>query len=322
MLHRRDFLKTAALLAGPAMPQQPAAPNVVLVVSDSGVDSGADFDRLARDGVRCTRAYAAYPSAGPSQAALITGKFPHACGVLRDGDHVAPNQPSIAAQFKAAGYITAFIGDWRLGVAAQSFDYRSLDFLKQPRGAPFFIYHSSNQPIGGFAAPDTIIVATSAYGSTVNSPFEDSAHVPLVIRYPRKLPAGRTIDALISTVDIMPTLLGLSGVEVPSGVQGQDLSAMVTGSGGTHPESIYSTGKLGTPEEWRMVVRGVDKIVVNHDLDVTHLYNLADDPNEMDNQARDKTQIVRRDALEALLKEWMRRTGDGVDPSGLKRRQV
>ena len=69
-----------------------------------------------------------------------------------------------------------------------------------------------------------------------------------------------------------------------------------------------------------MVVRGLDKLVVDRELNVTHLYNLGQDPFEMENLARDVSQDLKRDELKALLKGWMRRSGDGMDPSGLKKR--
>jgi len=107
---------------------------------------------------------------------------------------------------------------------------------------------------------------------------------------------------------------------VPDGVQGQDLSAWIATGQGVRPESIYCVGKLGFTGEWRMVVRGLDKLVVDLDLNVTDLYNLGQDTDEMENLAQDSSQELKRDELKALLKEWMRRTGDRMDPSGLKKR--
>ena len=166
---------------------------------------------------------------------------------------------------------------------------------------------------------DTLTIATAAHGEIADQPYDNSAHVPLVIRYPSKLAAASN-DALISTVDLMPTILGFCGLDVPREIQGRDLSSWISKGSGERPESVYCTGKRGTPDEWRLVVRGLDKLVVDKDLNVTHLYNLGTDPSEMENLAHDKTQVLTRDALEALLAVWMRRTGDGLDPSGLRRR--
>jgi arylsulfatase A-like enzyme len=177
-------------------------------------------------------------------------------------------------------------------------------------------------------AEDTIVVFTSDYGDMLGSqgleganvPFEESVRVPLVIRSPRQIEGGHTHQFSLSNVALVPTLLGLCGVPSPDGTQGQDLSNLLTSGQGPHLESVYCLGKLGAAAEWRMVVRALDKLVVDRDLNVTHLYNLATDPYEMKNLAQDAKQELKRDALKALLKDWMRRTADRTDPSGLKKR--
>jgi len=179
-------------------------------------------------------------------------------------------------------------------------------------------------------AEDTIVVFTSDYGDMVGShgleganvPFEESVRVPLVVRYPRQIKAGGEYDFPLSNVDLMPTLLGLCGVPIPNDTQGQDLSTLLTSGQGAHPESVYCLGKLGAEAEWRMVVRALDKLVVDRDMNITHLYNLGTDTYEMENLAQDATQELKRDALKALLKDWMRRTADRTDPSGLKKRPL
>jgi arylsulfatase A-like enzyme len=177
-------------------------------------------------------------------------------------------------------------------------------------------------------AGETIVVFTSDYGEMLGSqglegadvPFEEAVRVPLVIRHPGLSAAGRGSDFLVSNVDLMPTLLGFCGAELPDGVQGRDLSSLISTGQGNRPESIYSAGHLGYGDEWRLLVRGLDKLVVDRKLEVTHLYNLGQDPYELENHAEDPSQELKRDELKALLRDWMRRTGDGMDPSGLKKR--
>ena len=177
-------------------------------------------------------------------------------------------------------------------------------------------------------AEDTIVVFTSDYGDMLGShgleggnvAFEESVRVPLVVRYPRQTEAGRRHEFPLSNVDLVPSLLGLCGLPSPDGTQGQDLSALLTSGQGPHPESVYCLGKLGAAAEWRMVVRALDKLVVDRDLNITHLYNLGTDPYEIKNLSQDAAQELKRDALKALLKDWMRRTADRTDPSGLKKR--
>ena len=84
---------------------------------------------------------------------------------------------------------------------------------------------------------DTIVCYFSDHGDMMGShgrrqksrPEEESAKMPLLIRYPAAIPPGRASDALVGAVDIMPTLLGLVGAPVPESVEGEDLSAVLRG---------------------------------------------------------------------------------------------
>src|SRR6185436_848456 len=54
-------------------------------------------------------------------------------------------------------------------------------------------------------------------------------NMPLVLWGPGVVPAGRTVDETVQTVDLMPTLLELSGLHVPPGVQGHSLAPLLSG---------------------------------------------------------------------------------------------
>lgn len=77
---------------------------------------------------------------------------------------------------------------------------------------------------------NTIVVFTSDHGETMcsqsiadakNSPYVEAVNVPFVIRYPERI-SPRVDDLLLSTPDIMPTMLGLAGLteHIPVEVQG------------------------------------------------------------------------------------------------------
>ena len=98
------------------------------------------------------------------------------------------------------------------------------------------------------AADDTIVVFTSDHGDMMWSqgllykcvPYEESVYIPLLVRYPRGLPAGRRCDTLISSVDLLPTLAAMAGWPIPGSVEGADLSAALLGRpGAPRPESIF-----------------------------------------------------------------------------------
>ena len=60
--------------------------------------------------------------------------------------------------------------------------------------------------------------------------------------------------------------------------------------------------------------------MIDREFNVTAQYNLGSDPYELENLATDPAHELRRDELKALLKDAMRRSGDKMDTSGLKRR--
>lgn len=84
---------------------------------------------------------------------------------------------------------------------------------------------------------DTIVVFTSDHGDMLwahgwmkkQLPHEEAVHVPLIVRCPELLPAGHTYDAPCSTVDLVPTLLGLAGLEPLEGMHGTSLEAGLRG---------------------------------------------------------------------------------------------
>ena len=91
---------------------------------------------------------------------------------------------------------------------------------------------------GNGLADDTIFVFTSDHGDMLGSqglwrkqvPYDESIRVPFLLRWPGGLGRdGRRADALIDAPDLMPTLLGLCGLEIPPAVEGRDLSPAARG---------------------------------------------------------------------------------------------
>ena len=80
---------------------------------------------------------------------------------------------------------------------------------------------------------NTIVVFSSDHGDTMgshvedpkNSPYTEAMNVPFIVRYPQQL-KPHISKILLSTPDIMPTLLSVAGMkeQIPASVQGNDLS--------------------------------------------------------------------------------------------------
>lgn len=79
----------------------------------------------------------------------------------------------------------------------------------------------------------TLIVVTSDNGmpfprAKVNL-YDWGTHMPLAIRWGKRIPAGRVVDDLVSHVDFAPTFLEAAGVTPPSGIAGQSLLPLLAG---------------------------------------------------------------------------------------------
>ena len=74
-----------------------------------------NIDRLADEGVICTRAYATAPVCTPSRAAMITGRYPHNTGSPQNNLALKNDVPTLANILNEQGYRTSFVGKWHLG---------------------------------------------------------------------------------------------------------------------------------------------------------------------------------------------------------------
>ena len=171
-------------------------------------------------------------------------------------------------------------------------------------------------------AEDTIVWVSSDHGDMMGSqgmrlkrkPWEESIRVPGIVRYPRKVLGARTTDALLSHVDFAPTWLALCGIEAPQAMQGTDLSAVVLGQTEQGPDSAffqifgpYHAG--GAVAGWRGI-RTARHMYARYEKEPWVLYDLQEDPYELNNLAADPAAAPVREELEQRLADWMERTGD------------
>jgi len=86
----------------------------------------------------------------------------------------------------------------------------------------------------------TVIVFMSDHGEEFQehgrmwhgqSTYGELAHVPLFIRWPGRVPGGVRVDEVVESIDIMPTVLDLSELPSPKGIQGQTLIPLMNMKG-------------------------------------------------------------------------------------------
>jgi arylsulfatase A-like enzyme len=106
-------------------------------------------------------------------------------------------------------------------------------------------------------AEDTIFVFTSDHGEMFGAHgrrakyifYDEAVRVPFLMRWPGRIPAKRTTDALLGTPDIMPTLLSMMNLPVPRSVEGADLSRHALGQDASAPDAAHLQG-MGTTAAW------------------------------------------------------------------------
>jgi N-acetylglucosamine-6-sulfatase len=126
------LLLLTALAAGcsgsapPAPAPASRPPNIVFVlVDDMRWDemgaSGHPFidtpnmDRLAREGMRFTQAFATTPLCSPSRASLLTGQYAHTNGIIDNTARSGRDLATFPRELQRAGYATGFFGKWHMG---------------------------------------------------------------------------------------------------------------------------------------------------------------------------------------------------------------
>ncbi len=170
---------------------------------------------------------------------------------------------------------------------------------------------------------DTIIVFTSDHGEMFGANsrvfkltfYEPSARVPMIVRWPGTIAPGQVSDACMGTPDIMPTLLGLMGLDIPESVEGMDLSPLAKGDKGPEPEFALLQG-LGHTYLWKdgfewRAVRDKRYTYAVYLYDKCELlFDNKADPLQMKNLAADPAHKKTLDRLRAQLARKMKTLGD------------
>jgi arylsulfatase A-like enzyme len=138
--------------------------------------------------------------------------------------------------------------------------------------------------------------------------FEESIRIPLIVRWPGRVPAGLLLRDQAAMIDIMPTLLDLAGVPVGDDVMGRSLVPLFAGHplprGSAAVSELFSHG-----QQLRSFRRNDRKMIANLAMQRQIFIDMEDDPGEqkmirqMDHPA---ISLLTRDRQQAMgwIERW------------------
>lgn len=138
-----------------------------------------------------------------------------------------------------------------------------------------FVFAGDNGTTFNGGSDRAFFEATRGLRECKNSIYEGGLRVPLVVRWPGRVPPGLRAEAPVWLVDLFPTFCAAAGLTPPAGLDGVDLAPLL--AGGPAPER--------PPFYWefqnRQALREGDWRWVRHcPSDKTELYHLPSDPGE------------------------------------------
>ncbi len=175
-------------------------PNVILLLADdlgwsslgcygNTLHETPNLDRMAKQGMRFTDAYAACTVCSPTRASLMTGKYParlhltdFIAGQNRPHEeltipnwtkHLHPSETTIAEVLKKSGYTTAHVGKWHLEAKVAVEGFAAEDFRPTAQGFDTTV----DKPAGsrGYFLPKNFTSADGSQGGYVTDYLTDEA---------------------------------------------------------------------------------------------------------------------------------------------------
>jgi len=326
--------------------------------------------KLANEGILLRNAFCTGPTCSPSRAAMLTGMYPHSCGMLglaHRGFKIDDYEKHIANFLNNKGYETVLCGiqheapeakmigyskildeqDYNMG--KQNPDWAEWDMANAERVAAYLKTVSKDKPLflsyGIFnphrvfqkidddinpdyvlpphgitntpenrkdtaafmtsvrvmdkcvgivlqglkesgLSEDTVVIYTTDHGPSFPKMkctlFDDGIGVAFIVRYPQVIREAKTVDSIISHVDLFPTLCDILKIDKPTWLEGKSFYKILTGERDKTRDYIYSEVSFHVAYEPLRCIRSerYKYIKFYDDYDQYVLSNIDDSPEK------------------------------------------
>lgn len=170
-------------------------------------------------------------------------------------------------------------------------------------------------------ADNTIVIYTTDHGEHLfehrmiqkHCFYEAAVRVPLLIRWPGRIPPGERAAALVELLDLFPTLTDLCGIAAPDTLEGATLAPLLRDPSLPHKQAVFS--ELYCFKTSERMVRTDKWKYVHTEGDLHQLYDLEADPLELENLAATKGSKALCQGMDALVCEhWELPSADMLIP--------
>ncbi|MBA7611479.1 Arylsulfatase [subsurface metagenome] len=141
---------------------------------------------------------------------------------------------------------------------------------------------------------------------------EEMMRIPMAVRYPGIISAGQKSEKLVSNLDFPLTFLDAAGISFSNAVHGQSFLPICSNKDGEWREDLMcETNGHFNIHIGRMLVTDRYKYIFN-DKDMDELYDLKQDPYEMNNLINDQNYAEVLTDMKKRLEKWRQKTDDTI----------
>ena len=193
---------------------------------------------------------------------------------------------------------------------SRAYYYANITFIDEQVGR--ILDELENQEL----ADNTLVLFTADHGDMLGDHdmwykshgYEGSVHVPMLMRWPGKIKPNSRIDDVSSLLDIYPTFATAAGLGQAEGRPGENLMELIAGT--NERDMVFS--EIGYDGGYHIYVRHQDwKYIFYQNGSFEELYNLVDDPKELDDLSKDAAYQDKLAELRKAGEQWIAKHSDG-----------
>ncbi len=153
-------------------------------------------------------------------------------------------------------------------------------------------------------------------------PYQGSAHIPFIMKWPENYPAGiergSKIDQVTGLQDILPTFLGISGQKIPEDMDGKNVLELINGnsSGWRNYIGMEHSTSYFENNYWSAVTDGKRKYIWHFHTGQEQFFDLEKDPYENKDLTDDKNHQEEMNRWRNYLVDYLKERGPGFVKNG------